>query len=188
MPAVLGVDACSLLHCKQLQGPLDIVTTLIQQGPVTLLTSKGVHEDMVDCSLSTHLAEWERQQQFFSAKVRPQQVNEVRNKLKPGMKAPGKRDMALIALARDERVPFFTHDGPAAALAKVIKVTTVDFLDLAAFVVSKGWLTWPDVEARYAALQGFAWRPDDLAPTGVEATMASRPHWPRTLAALQAWC
>lgn len=188
MPAVLCVDACSLLHCKQLQGPLDIVTTLIQQGSVTLLASKGVHEDMVDCSLSTLLAAWERQRQFSSAKVRPQQVNEVRNKLKPGMKAPGKRDMALVALARDEQVPLFTHDGPAAALARVFKVTTVDFLDLAAFVVSKGWLTWPDVEARYAALQGFAWRPDDLATTGVEATMASRPHWQRTLAALQAWC
>ena len=102
----LALDACAALHAKQ-TGSLAVLDCFIEHG-MTPVVSQGVYGEAVTMTLSAWLGAHGVEPQ----RVARQQTNAVRNEC-DRRRMPGKKDLELLALARERDVPVLTHDGAA---------------------------------------------------------------------------
>lgn len=191
--ADLVVDACALLHAKQLHaapgsrgiGGLGILEQIAARG-VLVHTSKGVHGELVAMSLSSVIASWSDRGWITIHGVGAQEVRTVRNVIRGRDKVPGKRDLALIALADRLPATLLTHDDAAAVVARKLGVHVVDLLDLGHLLWANESLTDQSFDDTFEAWNASAWRPHDWKGSA-SATVGSRPGSDRLIARLQSW-
>jgi hypothetical protein len=113
--------------------------------------------------------------------VRTPERKMLTNSAKGVRPMPGRNDQDLIISASKHEAVFWTHDGPAAGLAKHQGLVVIDVVDSCAILVDRAVRDWAEINTRGAGLHCFAWRPDDLGTT-IEATAARRPASPAVAA------
>lgn len=176
MPS-LAVDACALLHAKQLpssdESALAVLDALLEQG-VSLLHTSVIEQQCRTMTLAAFLDDWDGAGRFHHTNAKLTERRQVKNALHRSDKIPGDSDIDLIAVARRCGCPLLTHDEAAAVAARRNGVYTFDLVDLGHVLVLKGWRTWEWVDQRLAGFDSYSWRPDDWDATASK-TALSRP-------------
>jgi len=178
-----------VLHLKQLKA-LPLLEALRGVGLHFVVTPR-IEQELRAMTLAAQLDQWyaEGALQRDSVRARRGGLQALYKKLKRGDPRPGRVDAAAVALTAKRGGVFFTHDRPAALLARRNRVPVCDVVDLALLAVEENAWTWSDAEEALARLDpgrrdAFAARPADWAGS-VEATATARPHASRLLQRLQ---
>ena len=173
----LAVDACSLLHAKQLDldGKLGLllIENLCTTSSLRLHTTTGVQGEQVAMSLSSTIEAWKQKDLWATHRMPAIRVKATLNKLGKLRPLPGRRDLGLVTLAADLEAALLTHDDPASGAARKLGLVVVDLLDLGDLLSRRD----PDfdIDTVFAAWNTAAWRPDDWKGSAL-ATLAARPR------------
>lgn len=179
------IDACALLHAKQLGGSslgLSLLAHLAEPCDLNLHVTKAIQGEQVAMSLSSFIEEWLRQDRWRCHKLPATRVKALRNKLGSFRPMPGSRDLALVALAFELKAVLVTHDDPAAAVARKLGVVVVDLLDLGVLRLRRDKRF--DIDATFDSWNQSAWRPQDWKGSA-RATLACRPYRERLQSELE---
>ncbi len=184
MAALLALDACATLHLKQ----LDALSLLddVASCDVEFVSTKSVEAEMVGMSLSVSIDQWRSHRRWTVERATTTERRAFQNTIRRLRPKPGKKDIDLVIVAERLGAVLFTHDGPAAAAARIAEVDTVDVIDLCAFVEHRALHPWTFLEELLGQLHGFAWRPDDLM-SSIRATAENRQGWEGLRERLDAW-
>ena len=174
----LAIDACAALHAKQTEAL--VVLEHFLERDVEMLMSRGVHGETVDMSLR----EWLGRHGVEPHRVPRQKTKAVRNKCNP-RRLPGRKDLELVALARDKDAPVLTHDDAAAEATRLVGLVAVDLCDIIGFAAREGWVGAAELATLSRALDEHAWRAPDWKGD-IQSTVAERPRYERSVAALRA--
>jgi len=171
----LVVDACALLHAKQLDfggRGLLLLERLCRDSGVRLHTTSGVQTEQVAMSLSGVLETWRQAGWWQVHRMPVVKVKATKNRVQGIRPLPGARDLGLVTLACDLGAVLLTHDDPAGAIARHLRLTVVDLLDLGDLLARKDPSI--DLDGLFARWNASAWRPADWLGSAT-ATLAARP-------------
>jgi hypothetical protein len=173
----LCVDACALLHAKQLDlagaAGLQILERLADEYGLHLRTTRGVQAEQVAMSLSGTIERWTQARWWTATGVSAVQTRATQNRLQGLRPFPGQRDVGLLTLAANLGAVLLTHDDPAGTAARRLGLVVVDLLDLGDLLGRRDASL--DLDALFDPWNHSAWRPADWTGSAL-ATLAARPH------------
>jgi hypothetical protein len=168
-----------MVHAKAMQvlkpAPLGLLVELGRRG-YSYLDTAVVRGEKVASSLRNQLSEMEAIGCLKLGSPLHSERRETMNFLGKKDRMPGKADIGLITVARCQKLPLLTHDGPASVLARRCGVDVLDLVDLAALAARAGIISLEELDAAWGSLEGFSWPWPDYPWSGsLIATLKERP-------------